>query len=100
MFIQLIDKEESVVPALTDEEKWHLYVSAYAQDAPTEGVEINDRLAVMHRRWPFLRQQIRDATDPDVCIKEKLSFVIHSVSYKLTILSNSYDAIEVIELNP
>jgi histone deacetylase complex regulatory component SIN3 len=99
MYIQLLDKDSPVMVVETDEDRWQFYVGAYAQDVPTEGVDMQEGLLARGRRWPFIRKQLRDSRDMDVCTTEKMAFQVHLVTYKLTFLRDFYDIVEAVESN-
>jgi histone deacetylase complex regulatory component SIN3 len=97
MYIQLRDKDAKTA-AEAKEEEWESYIHNYQLEVPTEGVDMQRALLKMEERWPILRRHIRELDDPNVFIKERSSFIIHSNTYKFTVKQDYYDEIQTANL--
>jgi len=97
MYIQLSDKDSQTAAEIKEEE-WENYIQNYQQESPTEGVDMQGALIKQEKRWPILRRQIRELDDPNVCVKERTSFIIHANTYKFTVKADYSDEIETADL--
>jgi hypothetical protein len=98
MFIQLLNKEEPVANVVTDEDRFNTYLTNYAQDGPTEGIELKE--PTTSKRWPFMRRQIPEETElPILCAKERLAIQIHQITLKLIFLPGFFDTFMVTDID-